>query len=598
MIKKVICGLLMGLATAAVFSFGIRGEYNFSAQAAGNNGDFSYKNVWISQNSIDSGKSIDIKAVTEGNSDGYSYKFVWSCNNWQSWGIVHGINNAASFTPIEPGEYQIFVDVTAPNGEVVTKSANVTVNRGWYPNITLSNNNSKSGETISISAKATGAFKAQYKYVWQKDNWDSWGVISDFSEKSSVGFRFAKEGSYEIIVDIKDGHGNIASAVKKVNVDKGWVPEISAGKNSIGIGETITISAAANGANGAQYKYVWQKDNWKSWGVISDFSTEKSTKFSAKTAGDYELIVDVKDSYGNIASKTKVINVGRGWIPEISTSKTSANTGEIITISAAAKGANGAQYKYVWQKDNWSSWGIISNFSEKSSVGFRALKAGNYELIVDVKDSYGNIASTKKTVQYKTDWNFTGISGISNNATVNKGSAVSLKANTSGNTSGLKYKFVWSYNNWDEWDVISNDTMANVSFAPEFAGRYDIFVDVYDSNGNVVTKSITFNTKNVGNATATKGQLDALARAKSYLEVMAFSKQGLIDQLKFEKFTDSEASYAAANCGANWNEQAVKKAQGYIKYLSYSKEQLISQLKFDGFTDAQARYGAQQTGVN
>ena len=68
--------------------------------------------------------------------------------------------------------------------------------------------------------------------------------------------------------------------------------------------------------------------------------------------------------------------------------------------------------------------------------------------------------------------------------------------------------------------------------------------------------------------------------------------------MKFDGFTDAQAVYGVNNCGANWNEQAVKKAQGYIKYLSYSKEQLINQLKFDGFTDAQAKYGVQQVGIN
>lgn len=95
---------------------------------------------------------------------------------------------------------------------------------------------------------------------------------------------------------------------------------------------------------------------------------------------------------------------------------------------------------------------------------------------------------------------------------------------------------------------------------------------------------------------ATMGQKNALAKAKEYLSVMAFSHSGLVKQLKYEGFSDAEATYGADNCGANWNEQAAKKAQSYIEIMSFSRERLIDQLKYDGFTQAQAEYGVSAVG--
>lgn len=46
----------------------------------------------------------------------------------------------------------------------------------------------------------------------------------------------------------------------------------------------------------------------------------------------------------------------------------------------------------------------------------------------------------------------------------------------------------------------------------------------------------------------------ALERAYEYLEYTAFSYTGLIDQLEFEGFSTSEATYAVDNCGADRNE--------------------------------------------
>lgn len=41
----------------------------------------------------------------------------------------------------------------------------------------------------------------------------------------------------------------------------------------------------------------------------------------------------------------------------------------------------------------------------------------------------------------------------------------------------------------------------------------------------------------------TQGQKNAVKKAKSYLNVSAFSRNGLVEQLKFEGFTEEEAAY-------------------------------------------------------
>lgn len=77
---------------------------------------------------------------------------------------------------------------------------------------------------------------------------------------------------------------------------------------------------------------------------------------------------------------------------------------------------------------------------------------------------------------------------------------------------------------------------------------------------------------------------------------MALSRQGLINQLEYEKFTEEQSIYGADNCGANWNEQAAKKAKSYLDIMSFSRDSLISQLEYEGFTHDQAVYGVTQNG--
>lgn len=106
----------------------------------------------------------------------------------------------------------------------------------------------------------------------------------------------------------------------------------------------------------------------------------------------------------------------------------------------------------------------------------------------------------------------------------------------------------------------------------------------------VTTEATTEKTTEVYEPTT--GEENALNKAFDYLDYDAFSKSGLIKQLKYEGFTTKEAKYAANNCNANWKDQAYKKATSYLESQSFSKSGLIKQLEYEGFTNSQAKYGA------
>ena len=98
--------------------------------------------------------------------------------------------------------------------------------------------------------------------------------------------------------------------------------------------------------------------------------------------------------------------------------------------------------------------------------------------------------------------------------------------------------------------------------------------------------------------TSKTGDSSAEAKAKSYLNSSAFSYTGLIDQLEYEGFSESEATYAVKNCGANWKEQALKSAKSYLRSSSFSYSGLIDQLEYEGFTEDEAKYGVDHCGAD
>jgi hypothetical protein len=90
----------------------------------------------------------------------------------------------------------------------------------------------------------------------------------------------------------------------------------------------------------------------------------------------------------------------------------------------------------------------------------------------------------------------------------------------------------------------------------------------------------------------TSGQQNAIESAESYLDGQAFSKRGLIAQLKFEDYSLADATFAVNHVDADWNAEAVESAESYLDGQSFSKSGLIEQLKFEKFTSAQAQYAA------
>lgn len=92
-------------------------------------------------------------------------------------------------------------------------------------------------------------------------------------------------------------------------------------------------------------------------------------------------------------------------------------------------------------------------------------------------------------------------------------------------------------------------------------------------------------------------QSNARRKAASYLSYSAFSRSGLIEQLEFEGFSNSDAIYGTDAQNTDWNKQAAKKAASYLSYSAFSLSGLIEQLEYEGFTPEQATFGANSTGL-
>ena len=86
-------------------------------------------------------------------------------------------------------------------------------------------------------------------------------------------------------------------------------------------------------------------------------------------------------------------------------------------------------------------------------------------------------------------------------------------------------------------------------------------------------------------------QQNALDKAQEYLDMTAFSRSGLIEQLEYEGFSAADSTYAVDSLTVNWNQQSALKAKEYLAMTSFSASGLAEQLEYEGFTASQAAYG-------
>lgn len=103
--------------------------------------------------------------------------------------------------------------------------------------------------------------------------------------------------------------------------------------------------------------------------------------------------------------------------------------------------------------------------------------------------------------------------------------------------------------------------------------------------------------------TLTNQQKNAVRSAREYLDLTAFSRQGLIDQLSSaygSGYSINDATIAVDSLTVDWNAEAEQSAKEYLNLTAFSCNGLIEQLDspYGGkFTVDQATYGAKQAGA-
>ena len=356
------------------------------------------------------------------------------------------------------------------------------------------------GDTVSVSAEVAGETDGlQYKFYWQKQGTGAdaeiSGVIAGPSDKSSAEWTVDEGGTYKVSCDVIDSEGVVTKSTT-CNVERFAVDGLEA-PSSARAGKGVSLKAKVSGdASGLKYKFVWQKDGWKKWGVVGGSSQDSpEATWTPDEPGDYTVTLDVIDG-SKAKHATARIEVYKKYLIKGVSLETEdgdvATVGSNCTIKVESEGdTSGLKYKFVWEKNNWSQWGSLRQFDSSNKCSWTPEVSGDVNIWVDIQDSNGAITTVHYPVSIQKE-SFTYCSLSCDSSLIELGNTIGVKADASGNTNYLMYRFVWSRNNWAEWGVAQSSRINTLLWTPSKPGDYTVYCDVIASDGSATTKTVSF----------------------------------------------------------------------------------------------------------
>ena len=391
--------------------------------------------------------------------------------------------------------------------------------------------------TFSMSEPKGNASGVTYNFAYKTiDSWSNWNssIKQTGSTTGSLSQTFTaptQEGTYLAWVDVVDANGQTLFQYETefTVVDRDWTyTSNTQAPETAYVGQEVTFSAGISGSDSKDLKvnYVWQYGtDWSYWSSTAKetgtTTNATSSSFTPTKAGTYHVWVNIEDPVTGINVQTSDATIEVvDWTTSKTIAPTTATVGDTIEFSADVNGnKDGLSYNYVWRLgETWSNWNSTvketGSTTSNTSGSFVPSTAGTYYVWVDVSDSTGKRITTEPAVIEVSESSEVNPDNPGEDDTISAttlapssarvGEPVSFSAKVTGmNFEGATYNYVWRYGTgWSYWNSTIRATESatdatSSSFTPTKAGTYELWINVYDANGNTVqTESAYVSVKN------------------------------------------------------------------------------------------------------
>jgi N-acetylmuramoyl-L-alanine amidase len=349
------------------------------------------------------------------------------------------------------------------------------------------------GKTTTISALATSPNQTLFKYHLGDRKTDTWTVLKDYSTSSSLTWTPQKEGSYRLVVHVKDSKSTSSydsyifeDITVTSGITKAKVSSMTVGSPLV-IGSSTIVKASASSPNQTLYKYHLGDKATDEWTVLKDYTTSSSYSWVPKKEGEYRVVVHVKDSkssalYDSYTFKDVVVSSAYSAAAKSLTVNEKAYVGYTENIVGSAESTSTALYKFFLNNRDTGEWITLQDYASNAKQTFTPQKPGNYRIVMHVKDansskdydSYLFQDISVKNLSKATIEKFQ----TTNEMFINPANVIKTIAN-SDNTALYKYIVKHPDQTWETIQEFSPN--GEITWKPSKTGDYRIVVHVKDS---------------------------------------------------------------------------------------------------------------------
>lgn len=438
--------------------------------------------------------STEIICAGEGGDGTIQYHVSYKHSASKVWITLqdYSVNKYITFYPSKTGSYSIKVRAMDDNGTVVVKTLSLNVLKPLVNKTKVTPLKLTVGGKVSVVCSATGGNAPyQYKIDYKKSSDSKWTSVQNYSSNAKATITPTSAGYYRAQIIVKDAKGKEIYKLVDFQVFDKLTLTAKADKEKITAGESFTVTAAGKGGDGS-YKYAvyTKKSTQTKWTTVQNYKVGSSVSILAASAGTYNVRVKVKDGNNKIATQefsVKVIKVLNNYSKLLSTN---IIVGARAVVTCKATGGETAyNYAVYYRKAGASSWTTVQNYSTTAKAYIKPDEAGEYEVLVKVKDANGKVAEKQLT--------FKAADKLVNDSTL---SASSVKVNE---TVKLKfaakggegyYTYYACYVKAGTSTTVTLQKYAatkDISFSIKTAGTYTVKAKVMDAAGKIVIKKFT-----------------------------------------------------------------------------------------------------------
>ena len=267
----------------------------------------------LSSDEIQTGGSVKVTASAVGGTGGYTYAVLYKKTSSTKWTSQqdYSENKSVTITPTSSGSYDICVKVRDSAGTIEKKYFTLRVLAPLTNDSAISATSVSLGSSLTVKADAAGGTgNYEYAVFYKKASSTAWTTQQNYSTKAKVTIKPSAAVNYDVCVKVRDSAGTVSKKYFTVTVTAALKNTSSVSAESIKLGDTLTIkAAAAGGTGGYQYAVLYKKTSSDTWTTKQSYGTNKTVTFKPAAAVKYDVCVKVRDNSGTIAKKTFTVKV-------------------------------------------------------------------------------------------------------------------------------------------------------------------------------------------------------------------------------------------------------------------------------------------------